>query len=186
MPYSFLRLWNSTNFMKSTGDQRYPAFFKSPNSQVVLRLFANLFHGIFYESFSSLVISQACLVRALLWFVPNAEKKVHMLFPRFLRILWLRCFPLSCHISCCTHQSWKNSSLVLSQVAKKAAPWFPGCSMFPSKLLVPNLFPGRDLPLEHLPSLPTPPVPVPVHCQYQTSASTSSTSVSNQCRFHWY
>ena len=83
----------------------------------------------------------------------------------------------------------KNSSLVprFFIVAKKklnkAPPWFPGCSMFPSKLLVPNLFPGRDLPLEHLPSLPTPPVPVPVHCQYQTSASTTTTSsLPNPCQ----
>ena len=89
------------------------------------------------------------------------------------------------------HAPWLKKFLLGSQVfhcckkkLNKAPPWFPGCSMFPSKLLVPNLFPGRDLPLEHLPSLPTPPVPVPVHCQYQTSASTSSTSVSNQCRFH--
>ena len=145
-------------------------------------MFANLFHETFYEAFSSLVISQACCVQ-------RRQKESHvvpLISPNSLIALFsskLSHFML--------HAPWLKKVppcfsvfLKLQKKLNKAPPWFPGCSMFPSSLLVPNLFPGRDLPLEHLPSLPTPPVPVPVHCQYQTSASTSSTSATNQCQFH--
>ena len=149
-------------------------------------MFANLFHEFFCEAISRLVISQACCVTALCDLYQTQTKDSHVvpwISPNSLTVLFsskLSHFMLHAP-KLKKIPPWFPGFLLLQKKLNKAPPWFPGCSMFPSSLLVPNLFPGRDLPLEHLPSLPTPPVPVPVHCQYQTSASTSTSSASNQC-----
>ena len=147
--------------MKSTGVQRYPAFFKSPNSQVVLRLFANLFREIFLRGFLKSCHFPSMLSHSIAVICTKRRKKgshvVPSISPNSLTALFS---PKLSHFMLHAPKLKKKSSLVprLFHVPIKAA-----CSQ-----LVPRQrFASR----------------APAVSSHAASARTSALPVSNQCKY---